>query len=216
MLMIYGSLQATQVKLVLDNQRVNLQVGVGELNRIMVEDDRIAQVFGIDGKFVVETESETGQIFINPKTKGSAYLNLITENGKTIDLNLIATESPPQTILLKLKDLKPVTAFNFNSSKDASVAVQLITAMYSMDVMPGFDIVNANKIIKSKNLHIRLTHQYIGELIGEIYTVSCKDKPIDLDEKQFLMSHAIIAIAIESPNLTQGQTKLFIVKKIEN
>ena len=206
---------ALQTKMVLENQRVNIEVGINELNRILVENDRITQAFGVAGKFTIETEEETGQIFITPNQLGTMYLHLLTEKGHTIDLALNSCQISPQTVLLRLKDLKKTTS-NLYYNANQSQVVELITAMASGKSYKGFTTSYESINIKTeRDIKIQLIAKYIGEnLIGEIYTLTNQSKePITVQEKDFLLEPGILAIALENQELVpKTSVKLFMVK----
>lgn len=74
------------------------------LTRITVKDDRILNVFGITGEYVLETDEEQGQIFIRPMGPGSMNpisLTLTTEMGHTQDLRLAPIDKAPEAIILQ-------------------------------------------------------------------------------------------------------------------
>lgn len=209
-----------QTKMVLDNQKVNVEVGVNELNRIFVEDDRISQAFGVSGKFTIETEEGTGQIFVTPNQLGNMYLHLLTEKGNTIDLALMSSQISPQTILLKVKDLKKsATSVQYYNANQNQV-IELITSMATGKSYGGFTTVYETKNIKgSRHLKTLLIAKYIGaNLIGEIYTLTNQSKEqINVKEKDFLLDPNILAIALETNELLPKiSTKLFIVKSEVN
>jgi len=217
-IMSLPSCWALQTKMVLENQKVNAEVGVNELNRILIENDRIVQAFGVAGKFTIETEDQTGQIFITPNNTGQMYLNLFTEKGHTIDLALISSQISPQTILLKLKSLnKPVVNVNYSSANQNQV-IELITAMASGKTYKGFTTEYEQAVVKnSKDLKIQVIAKYVGsDLLGEIYTLTNQTKqPLTVTEKDFLLEPTILAIALENKELLpKGVVKLFIVKPV--
>lgn len=88
----------------IDEKKVlEVPIPQGELTRIKVENDRILQVFGLAGEYVLETDDHQGQIFIRP-IEGLKPINLTitTEAGHTQDLRLIPKDKPPQALILKV------------------------------------------------------------------------------------------------------------------
>lgn len=74
------------------------------LTRITVKDDRILNVFGITGEYVLETDEDQGQIFIRPMGPGSLNpisLTLTTEKGRTQDLHLSPKDKAPEALILQ-------------------------------------------------------------------------------------------------------------------
>jgi type-F conjugative transfer system secretin TraK len=109
----------------LDEKRVlEVPISQGELTRIKVKDDRILQVFGLAGEYVMETDDHQGQIFIRPlegrpvhvgehdprisdalvfrSSSKPINLTITTEAGHTQDLRLIPKDKPPEALILKV------------------------------------------------------------------------------------------------------------------
>lgn len=77
------------------------------LTRITVKDDRILNVFGITGEYVLETDEDQGQIFIRPMGAGSLNpisLTLTTEKGYTQDLRLAPMDKAPEALILQAEE----------------------------------------------------------------------------------------------------------------
>jgi type-F conjugative transfer system secretin TraK len=207
---------ASQTKLVLENQKVHADVGVHELNRILVENDRITQAFGVAGKFSIETEEQTGQIFVTPNHTGNMYLNVLTEKGQTIDLALTSLQISPQTIVLKPKDLKKPSYVQYNNANQNEV-IELMVALSTGRSCKGFTTIYEQTTIRNKlDLKIQLIAKYLGtDLVGEIYTITNQTKvPTNVTEKDFLLEANIFAIALDSLELLpKTPVKLFIVKQ---
>ncbi|HUX79578.1 MAG TPA: type-F conjugative transfer system secretin TraK [Alphaproteobacteria bacterium] len=89
----------------LDEMKV-IEVSISQqgLTRIKVENDRILHVFGIAGEYVLETDTDQGQVFIRPLTLDGSHrisLTLTTEAGRTQDLRLIPSHQAPEALILK-------------------------------------------------------------------------------------------------------------------
>jgi len=207
---------ALQTKSVLENQKVNAEVGVNELNRIVIDNDRIMQAFGVAGKFTIETEEQTGQIFVTPNSTGQMYLNLLTEKGHTIDLELTSSQITPQTILLKLNALRKTGSQIQHTSSNQNQVIELMIAMAGGKSQKGFTTEYAQTTIKNrKDLKVQLIAKYLGsDLVGEIYTLTnLTAQPLIVNEKDFLLEPTILAIALETKELPiKVSVKLFIVK----
>lgn len=88
-----------------ENKRLEASIALDVMNRLAVVNDRIVNVFGDEGTFVVQTDEHTGQVFIKPTVENgdkSLSITLITENGVTQDLTLNPTKSKATTLILKL------------------------------------------------------------------------------------------------------------------
>ena len=84
------------------------------LTRIAIKGDRISNVFGATGYYVLEADEEQGQIFIRPADGNSfslggvkpkpIHLTLTTEGGHTQDLCLLPQDKAPDAIILKTNE----------------------------------------------------------------------------------------------------------------
>lgn len=88
-----------------ESKTIELSISKQNLTRITVKDDRVANVFGITGEYVLEADEELGQVFIRPVglggTRKPIYLTLTTEKGHTQDLHLIPKDQAPTTLILE-------------------------------------------------------------------------------------------------------------------
>lgn len=97
---------AVQILPIKDHGSSEVFVSSTEHTRISVENDRIAQLFGIDGRLAFELDEMNGQVFITPTsgTEGqSLLLTLTTEKGLTHDLRIKPTKRAAEAILLRTK-----------------------------------------------------------------------------------------------------------------
>lgn len=100
------SASAVQILPIKDHSSSEVMVSSTEHTRISVENDRIAQLFGIDGRLSFELDEMNGQVFITPAlgTEGhSLLITLTTEKGLTHDLRVKPTKRPAEAILLRPK-----------------------------------------------------------------------------------------------------------------
>lgn len=75
-------------------KRLSIPVAAHEMTRLYVEGDRIHQVFGLQGRYTLEVDEATGQIFIHPSGEVGdppVFLTLVTESGASQDLALVLT-----------------------------------------------------------------------------------------------------------------------------
>ncbi len=100
-----SSASSIQVLPLKDHGSSEVMVSSIEHTRISVENDRIAQLFGIDGRLAFELDEMNGQVFITPTpgTEGQSLLiTLTTEKGLTHDLRIKPTKRIAEAILLRL------------------------------------------------------------------------------------------------------------------
>ena len=87
-----------------DSKSIEISISKENLTRITVKDDRVANVFGITGEYVLEADEELGQVFIRPighETNKPIHLTLTTEKGHTQDLRLVPKDQAPTALILE-------------------------------------------------------------------------------------------------------------------
>ena len=84
------------------------------LNRIAIENDRIAQVIGNEDEYIIESDANLGQIFCTPilKEPQEISLRLVTERDKIIDTKFKIKKIEPQTINFKYKNDSALSLLN--------------------------------------------------------------------------------------------------------
>ena len=86
-------------------RRIEAQISATHINRIQVEGDRIAAVYGASDTVTLEPDEVGGQLFLKShgvnRPLNPLYLTLITEGGLSQDLKLISHESEAQTLIFK-------------------------------------------------------------------------------------------------------------------
>ncbi|MBN9413073.1 MAG: type-F conjugative transfer system secretin TraK [Candidatus Paracaedimonas acanthamoebae] len=97
---------AVQILSIKNHGSSEVMISSTEHTRISVENDRIAQLFGIDGRLSFELDEMNGQVFITPTpgTEGQSLLiTLTTEKGLTHDLRVKPSRRSAEAILLRPK-----------------------------------------------------------------------------------------------------------------
>lgn len=103
-LSVISPLQGAQIRTMDEFKALEMSISEKDLTRITVKDDRIQNVFGVAGEYVLETDEDQGQIFIRPQQSRSLRpisLTLTTEGGRTQDLRLIPKEQAAEALILK-------------------------------------------------------------------------------------------------------------------
>ena len=98
------SANAAIVRTLDESKSIEISISKQNLTRITVKDDRVANVFGITGEYVLEADEELGQVFIRPighETNKPIHLTLTTEKGHTQDLRLIPKDQAPEALILE-------------------------------------------------------------------------------------------------------------------
>jgi len=107
-----SSVSATIIRSLNETGVIEAPISRESLTRIAVKGDRIRDVFGVTGQYILEADEGQGQIFIRPTAGAKPFsLTLTTEKGHTQDFRLTPSEQPPQALLLKerLEDESGVT-----------------------------------------------------------------------------------------------------------
>lgn len=86
---------------------IEIPIAKEGLTRIAIQDDRILNVFGVTGEYVLEADEDQGQIFIQPADSGTPKplsLTITTERGHTQDLRLLPKDQAPKALILEVKE----------------------------------------------------------------------------------------------------------------
>lgn len=225
----------------LDEKRaLEVRVSQDGLTRIKVEDDRILQVFGMAGEYVLEVDEDQGQIFIRPTDRGDSSfsrlsskpisLTLTTEAGHTQDLRLIPTSQAPEALILQVnteidKEIereKQASAPLFREEIEG-----LIEACQEGRIPLGYRQVPLN-LSTLQGPYVLVREIQSQKLRGLTYRVHNKTKELlvlseptfaeslfirqSLSEGRTLKPHTLVALLIAKKTLTPGEgTDVYVV-----
>jgi type-F conjugative transfer system secretin TraK len=210
---------ALQTILIADDQTKRVTISNYELSRIFVKGDRIQNVRGLEGAYILTKDVIQGQIYIKP-TPGYQEkpfnLYIATEKGHNFNLVIISKNVLGQDV-----EIKPITAGreaeNWEKGSEYSqILTQLISSMVRDELPSGYSIVYPNakdKKIKYDDVSLKLRKRYIGKnLYGEEYIIkNISNHPITLSESNF-SCEGVRAVAISNLDiLSKGQTILYRV-----
>lgn len=207
--LITANVYALQLKQLHKDHRLVADISLNSMNRIYVEDDRIAQVFGLNEDLVIETDNSTGQIFLRTKQNKPIDLTIITEKQVTLDLRLLPKDISGETIIIKTN--KPTEPAKINA-KTTSYLDQITTLMLAMANNQNTNGYSINKVHKEillwDKIDLLQTSEYIGgKLIGEVYKLTNKTQDrIFLTETQFGWQKGVAGIAIKKHALAPKET----------
>lgn len=104
-LLLGAAAQAALIYPLDDLKIIEVPISQLGLTRITVKGDRISNVFGIAGEYVMEADEDQGQVFIRPSEPAlnPISLTVTTEGGHTQDLRLMPKNQPPEALILKAK-----------------------------------------------------------------------------------------------------------------
>ncbi|MDP4154220.1 MAG: type-F conjugative transfer system secretin TraK [Bacillota bacterium] len=85
-----------------DLKVIEVPISQTGLTRITVKEDRISNVFGVAGEYVMEPDETKGQVFIRPlePVLNPISITVTTEGGRTQDLRLVPKNQVPEAIIL--------------------------------------------------------------------------------------------------------------------
>lgn len=189
------------------------------LTRIKVQEDRIRNVFGVTGEYVLETDEDQGQIFIRPMGAGSLHpisLTLTTEKSRTQDLLLTPTDKTPEALILEpielLEKQKATSTLpNRGEIEDLLMACRenRIPIGYRLMPLDLKDLGNPHYLIREiRNDHLRgLTYEVRNTSQEYLY----------LREENFAKDPHTIAVLITKRNLNPGErTYVYVVSKVRS
>lgn len=102
---IWEQIALAQDYIISQGSQVKVNISAKGVNRIAIENDRIAQVIGNEDEYFLESDPNLGQVFLTSALKASSEISLrfITERDKIIDAKLLVSPIDPQTIVFKYK-----------------------------------------------------------------------------------------------------------------
>ena len=216
LILVVPSVYALQVKESLTQHRLVANISLDAINRIYVEDDRIAEVFGLNEDLVIETDNNTGQIFLRTKQDKPIDLSIITEKQVTLDLRLLPKNIPGETIVIKTNKPTEIAKINAKTTSYLQELTALILAMANNKNIVGYRVNKVNKeILLWDKIALLQTSQYISnKLIGEIYSLTNKTRDrIFLTETQFGWQKDVAGVAIKKHTLAPDETtQIYIIR----
>ena len=223
-----------------DSKSIEISISKENLTRITVKDDRVANVFGITGEYVLEADEELGQVFIRPIGPGGTnkpiHLTLTTEKGHTQDLRLIPKDQAPTALILEERQqetllsqgsMAHVSAAQVSATR-VSIARDeiegLLQACQEMRIPLGYKVAPLD--LKDTSVTFKDPHLLIREIRGEklralTYEVkNLSTLPLILSEDKFTqIPHAkksdIIAVWIAKKTINPGEsTYVHVIAKL--
>ena len=226
---------ASQTILINSDKRLKAVISFDSMNRLAVANDRITQIFGDHEAYEVQTEENTGQLFLKPTLengKKPLSVTLITESGLTQDMTLEPVERDAATVILKQgaddkgqkADFKKSNEFNHhylntescNLNPELGFQDQVIAAMKYLvsGSAPTFGIDNFNRR-GPKGIEIGLIEAVnLGNFKGyKLDVKNAGDVPMDILEKDFYLA-GDLAFSFERRVLNpKTSTVLYVVTK---
>ena len=197
-------------------QAIQATISRQGLTRITVKEDRIRNVFGVTGEYVLETDEDQGQVFIRPMGMGSVNpisLILTTEKGLTQDLLLTPTDKTPEALILWIEESseKQQAASPLPSRGEIE---DLIIAAQENRIPVGYKLMPLDLKTTNDPHHIvrEIRNDHLRGLTFEV--INTGQAPIHLSEEDFAQGSATIAVLLTSRTLNPGErTYVYVAKK---
>jgi type-F conjugative transfer system secretin TraK len=201
-----------------DQGSSTLELSTKSLNRLMVENDRIKQIYGADDRITFDSDEGTGQVFIklNEPLKDPMNLTLITENGLTHDLEIYGKSISGQVIRLKGIGTDPSI---LEKPKTLSQSFAEFISHYQSGGSPvGYNYTPLETLRKGpESIEVLAIGTYSnGSLIVDIYSVhNIGDEDISISEDQFKEIGDEVLSLNHLKLAANEETKLFVARRIK-
>ena len=206
------------------------------VNRIAIENDRIAQVIGNEDEYIIESDANLGQIFLTPTLRAPQEISLrfLTERDKIIDAKLMIKKIEPQTINFKYKNdanpvnvntiLQPIsTSVTRANQIDSDNATQQIIANLKLaysNKLPGIKLATLGCLGQTNKLKglklVEATQYNLNKqiIVKAVVTNNQKDE-LRLNEADFASCMQMVeAIALDKQQLApKAKTTIYLVGK---
>ncbi len=199
-----------------EEHRLSAPIASHSLNRLVVVGDRIQHLFGEDEAFSLQSDEQSGQVFIKP-TLGNGnkplVLTLITENGLTQDLDLVPGAFEPSTIILKPKSHQASDSVPEVAQSPMQQGIETLRAA----VLGQLPIQDTPKASVRAHKSFELKHQktYSAKnLKVEVWGLKNKTKVLQEGFEQAFYQKGDLALSLEKKVLAPSEaTTLYILGK---
>jgi len=168
---------AMQVKTVKDNEVVHATISIHDMTRIFIDNDRIKEVKGLKGQYILSNDDQKGDVYIRPTNKNIPInLYVLTEKNKTYQLKLRPQEQQSESIMLMTSFAKHTQL----AKKNIPFEHQLIHVIKNMDSGNSSLVERINtaaEYYKLDSANVLLKEVHLEEYLrGEVYHVFNKNK----------------------------------------
>lgn len=214
--------KALQVLPIKDHDTSEIEVSTFEHTRISVENDRIAQLFGIDGRISFEVDELNGQVFItpSPELKGNAVLiTVTTEKGLTHDLRIKPTQKPADAILLRPKSQPIQGRLGQEFKSYEKVIMEFVEAYSKGKNQENYLFTDLEDKVVDKITHelelIQSREIQSSQFLGKVYQVKNEGEEALLLSPHHFAKYQPLAIAFQKRDLKPSEHTevLIIVRK---
>lgn len=197
-------------------KRIPVIVSFNELNRITVENDKIQQIYGDEGRYIIQGDEISGQVFVRPHADNLSpfTVTVITQSGQTQDLLLTPKDGNARAIVIRPKSIEKKLSSSGNLDEQI---INLTQAMLHDRKIEGFEVNrNINSIQKLNQAELKTVCQYLGEnLEGLILVVrNVSSQNLNLQPQMFLSPKTLSVAITENILSPQSTTRVFIVRRV--
>ena len=225
-LILPSNATALQIIAAVDGKTLPVTLSLNALNRIaMADGSRINHLWGPQDRMVIESDTDSGQLFLRPVGSKPFSLFVKADNGETYTLLAAPKAVPAETIFLRPPYAKPQ-----HSAERALPYTKRITELakaLARHALPEGYTPVANPTVVPLWQTVHLTRQVVyhgGRLAGEVYRITnLSPNTLTLAEQQFKalpgsqksgQESTIIAIAIDQHQLPpQASTGVYIIRQ---
>lgn len=203
---------ALQIKEAVEDEKIKVKISLQDLNRMSFKDDRIKNIYGGDGSFILEHDESFGQVFLKPTLengKKPIHLTIITEKGMIQDLMLLPQDIPSETIVVRGGAQQEDVENWEQGDRYKTRLIDLICHLVQGKAPTGFEVkeveedISEWKDVEMTRVRVLKGSKYQGEVI---LVSNMKLVPITLNEKLFASQRAVKAVSLEKFKLMPGET----------
>jgi type-F conjugative transfer system secretin TraK len=204
--------QALQIKEAIEDDKIKVKISFQDLNRMSFKDDRIKNIYGGDGSFVLEHDDSFGQVFLKPTLengKKPIHLTVITEKGLIQDLMLIPQDIPSETIIIRGAANQEEVETWEQGDRYKNRLIDLIRHLVQGIAPTGYEVKEVDedisqwKDVEMRRVRVMKGSKYQGEVV---LVTNMKLVPIKLTEKLFASKKSVKAISLDKKKLMPGET----------
>ena len=217
-IMWIGECRAMQYVDAVNDGTVAAIISAGDVNRLSVAGDRIADVGRANGRFTYKADEDTGDLFltVTPGDKSVITFFVVTEKKRTYQLMLTPKLVPGEQVIIR--DLhnagKSEAAAWEHEAPFVDTTANIVKAMILGETPKGYEAAAVDDTLTFlPGLHLVRRTVYRGAaLSGEVYdVVNDTAGPVTLDEAEFRRA-GVRAVSLGQRSLPpQGTTQVYVV-----
>lgn len=209
------ALSATTVA-VTDNEVQKIHLARATYNRIAIKDSRILSIKGENGNYDLQTDEQTGDVYLKPQTTKQFDLFITSESLEHYQLIVLPDEKATQTVLLKPKNKE----IHMNNIKKDSLPyvekiASLMKIMYSNKTSEFYktSLLSEKPYSFQRDFKIKRVALYRGhDLTGEVLQVTNKQKQTkEIMPSEFAISKVIAVSALSTILKPKASTIIYRV-----